>query len=262
MDLAKLNEAIRRMNNQGRLGLIIYVIPNYPNPELFDQTKTLLEAHPDVTLIETTFPVSDHYSIYANQTIIKAHRQALKYEDGLTTLDCLKGFSKPSIAVLYQETFDRLGYEAILGKIKGKIDALLFEWEIPEVQKYIYSYEEYNLELIQCIVPGMNQKEIEYYLSLAIDQPLIYLVSASMTGGELFDEKSISDCIESIMKYKPGARICAGFGIKNAGDIKKLSGLNNLHGVIIGTVFLEIMKDGMKAVEDYLSGISESLNLR
>jgi len=258
--MSVLHTEVEKTNDEGRVALMIYTIPNFPNPETYQKTLDILYQHPSVTLIETTFPVSSKYSQYANQTIRSAHQQATEYVGGLTVLEELQAFNKPSICVLYQETFDALGFESILRKIQGKIDSVLFEWEVDDIASYASLAEQYEIELIQCAYPGMTSTEMDKYIGLTGKNPLIYLVSAAMTGADLCSDAELIECIRQAKKYRPEAKMMAGFGIRNADDIRKLSRLEGLDGVIIGTAFLETMSQGVKAVEEFLDSIAPALN--
>jgi tryptophan synthase alpha subunit len=97
------------------------------------------------------------------------------------------------------------------------------------------------------------------YMASAEDEPLIYLVSAAMTGAELFDTKDLRDCVQKVRQLRPAAKILAGFGVRNAEDILRLSDIKELDGVIIGTAFLEIMSEGRNAVSEYLDSLQPAL---
>jgi tryptophan synthase alpha subunit len=258
--MSVLHAAVEKASDDGKVALMIYTIPNFPNPETYKETLDILYQHPNVTFIETTFPVSSKYSKFANKTIRSAHQQAIEYVDGLTVLENLQAFNKPSTCVLYQETFDALGFESILKKMQGKIDSILFEWEVDEMSSYASLAEQYEIELIQCAYPGMTPTEMDKYIGLTGKKPLIYLVSAAMTGADLCSDAELIECIRKTKKYRPEAKMMAGFGIRNADDIRNMSRLEGLDGVIIGTAFLETMSQGVKAVEEFLDSIAPALN--
>ena len=258
--MAILNKAIKEANAKGRLALILYTIPNFPDPKTYQDILAMLHDNPYVTIIETTFPVTSQFSEFANQTIQNAHQQAAQFNDDVSVMETLQAFKKPTICVLYRETFNKLGYDTILQKMQGKIDGLLFEWIIPDIETYTYSFEHYGIELIQCAEPSMTDQEMEHYLSLAVEEPLIYLVSAPMTGAKLFEKEPITSCVQTTNKYRPKAKIIAGFGISTADDIASLSSIEGLHGVIIGTAFLEIMLQGTSQAAIFLEEITQAIS--
>lgn len=254
-----LNAAVHKINEQNALALMIYVIPNYPDPDTYQEILAVLHEHPAVTIIETTFPVTSKFSKMANETIQAAHRQAAQFGQGATFLKNLQGFDKPSIAVLYRETFETVGYEQVLQAMQGKIDSFLFEWLISEREKYTYSFERYGIELVQCVAHKMPPEKMEYVLSLCIDEPIVYLVSAPMTGATMFPHEELEKCSEVIKQHRPKAKTFAGFGIRTAQDVRAVSSLRGLDGVIIGTAFIEAMKEGPGRAADFLDEIAPAL---
>lgn len=254
-----LNKATREANDQGRLGLMIYAIPNYPDPETYQQILDILHQHPAVTIVETTFPVTSGFSKMANQTIQNAHRQAAQYGTGKAYLDGLQGFQKPSISVFYRETFETVGFDATMQAMQGKIDGFLFEWLIPDVDQYAGCHERYGIELVQCVVHKMPDERMKHALSLAIEEPIVYLVSATMTGGEMFTQAQIIACADTIKTHQPKAKTYAGFGIRGPEDIAAVSSIPGIDGVIIGTAFIEVMAEGPQRVQAFLDEVAPAL---
>jgi len=256
-----LNLAIKEANNKGVLGLMVYVIPNFPDPDIYQETLEILNDNPYVTIIEITFPVTSCFSEFANTTIQNAHRKAALFADGASVLETLQPFKKPTVCVLYRETFEKLGYETILKKIQGKIDGLLFEWDIPDIENYVQVSEHYDVELVQCAGSWMTEDEMSHSLSLAKEEPIVYLVSAPVTGGEIFSAEEIAACVKNIKEHRPDAMIAAGFGIGNARDVEMMSRIKGLDAVIIGTAFLKKMEQGTTEVLAFLDEITPALKM-
>ena len=258
--MSVLNAATRMVNERGALSLMIYAIPNYPDPATYREILAVLNEHPAVTIIETAFPVTSGFSRMANETIQQAHRQAAGFQDGAAVLEALQPFAKPSVCVLYRETFETLGYDTVLRKMQGKIDGFLFEWLLPSIEDYADSYERYGIELVQCVVHLMPEEKIAHHLALAIEEPIVYLVSAPKTGATLYEQAQLASCVQSIRVHRPKAKIYAGFGIRGAEDIASLSTIDHIDGVIIGTAFIEVMQQGAAAVAAFLDGLMPALS--
>ncbi|MEK8019813.1 MAG: hypothetical protein VSS75_023310, partial [Candidatus Parabeggiatoa sp.] len=109
--MTTLNVAVKAANDKGALALMIYAIPNFPDPDTYQDILAILHENPWVTIIETTFPVTSRFSEFANQTIQNAHLQAAQFSDSLSVMDTLQPFRKPTVCVLYRETYEKLGYE-------------------------------------------------------------------------------------------------------------------------------------------------------
>lgn len=257
--MTRIHHAVQQANQQGHLALMIYAIPNFPDPKTYQEILAVLEAHPAVTLIETTAPVSDRFSDFANSVIRQAHIQAVQYGDGISLLNDLQPFGKPSVFVLYRQTLETLGYQPLLEKLQGKIDSVLFEWEVANAEDYVQPSVSHDIELIQCAASEMSDDELQHYLSLTEETPLVYLASAAMTGAELFNTQDLQSCVEKVKQIRPAAKVMAGFGVRNAEDIRRLSTVNGLDGVIVGTAFIEIMPKGKTAVLEYLDSLQPAL---
>ncbi len=254
--------ALREANAAGRLGLILYTIPGFPDPETYEAVTALLAERPSLSILETTFPVTDRFSEYANDTIKNAHRTAAPHAaPGLESVDHLRAFPKPVISVLYRATFEDYRFETVLDHSRGILDGLLFEWDAGPTDTYAVQARARDIELIQCAGNWMSREETEATLALTDDEPLVYLVSASATGAELYDPAELARVVGTIRAIKPDARIAAGFGIGTAGHVKDLQGVSGLHGVIIGTAFLKAMQAGFDAARDFLDSIEPALTL-
>ncbi|QEP42112.1 hypothetical protein D5085_02540 [Ectothiorhodospiraceae bacterium BW-2] len=259
--MATLHQAVQTANDNGALALMIYVIPNFPDPDTYHVILDILHEHPSVTIIETTFPVTSKFSDFANQIIRTAHQTASQYQNALTVLETLQAFKKPSVAVVYQEVVDALGFEILLQKMYGKIDSVLLEWEVEDVKPYVEQSKRYDIEFIQCVYPEMTEADMEKYLGSAVKEPLVYLTSASMTGAKLFSHSELNECIRRSKAYRSDIKIMAGFGVRTPDDIRKLKQLEKLDGVIIGTAFLEVMRQGVDQVTIFLDSLTPALLL-
>jgi tryptophan synthase alpha subunit len=80
-----------------------------------------------------------------------------------------------------------------------------------------------------------------------------------MTGAKLFSNGELKRCIETTRSICPSAKIAAGFGIRDADDIKALSAIEGLDAVIIGTAFLETMSRGDQSVREFLPPLEAAL---
>ena len=250
----KLWDAITSANEQGRLGLLLYTIPNFPDPDVFRATTRTLEQLPWVSVIETTYPVGSNFSSHANELIRHAHRVATSQNAPLPPRA-----SKPSLCVLYRETHDRLGFEGFVEATKGAFEALLLEWDEPDESSYIDIAARYGVEVVQCIGPWMTTERIHTLMHRARADGTVYLMSAPMTGGDLFGDEVLARCIATAREVRPDVRIAAGFGISSAEHIQRLVGVTGLDAVIIGSAFLRTMERGHAEVLRYLDQIGPAL---
>lgn len=259
----KLYDAINSANQQGRLGLVVYAIPNFPDPLLYQKIHQHLVNEPCVSVIETTFPVKSLFSDHANSTIRTSHRVAAAHEKEIDSILNQYHFPKASLSVLYQETNDQYGFEFIMKKMKGKIDGVLLEWNETDIETYVeYSKisANYGVEFVHCIGPNMSHKELQTVLSYCKPNALVYLMSAEMTGGALYSSEILREVINRAKSIRLDIKVAAGFGIRTSSQIRALSQISELDAVIIGTAFLEKIAKGEANVKRYLNQIQEGLS--
>lgn len=253
-----LGEAVAKANEAGRFGLILYTIPNFPDPEVYARTLKLLDSRAAVSIVETTIPVGQGFSDHANDTIINAHLQAVQH-DSLPARP-----EKPTLCVLYKgslENSDLESFDQVLGETRDQFEGLILEWSEDDEGPWVRSANSHQVELVQCIGPWMDEDKIRSALDLAIDTALVYLMSAPMTGATLFSTEELSQCVAIAKSIRPDIKIAAGFGIRTAQDIEKLKAVEGLDGVIIGTAFLESMGQGYAAAERFLDAVEPGLSL-
>jgi len=251
----KFHRAIEKANQESRLGLVVYVIPNYPDPDQFKTILSLLDSSDFVSIIETTIPTIDGFSDHTNDTIRNAHIEACRHATALVRVRT----NKPMLCVLYRGTAEKSSFEQILIDNKGAWEGLILEWSEENEAPYVETANRHGLELVQCVGPWMSERRIREILSLAIPKPLVYLMSAPMTGAALFGKKELEKCIETIKSICPASKIAAGFGIRTIHDIKTLSVIEGLDAVIIGTAFLEAMGRGHRDAAKFLLAVEGSL---
>ncbi|MEM9459719.1 MAG: tryptophan synthase subunit alpha [Myxococcota bacterium] len=254
-----LSLAVDRANASGRLALMVYAIPRFPDPERYRSLLEYLNAREEVSILETTFPVSTEFSPYANETIREAHRQASRYVDSQHLGALLDGLAKPTVLVLYEQTLRELGYSALFALLGGTIDGLLYEWITPDAHTMGGQCSEHGMELIQCVDPGMSDHELQQALDRTAPDPLIYFVSAAKTGAPLYEVANLQPCLERVKGLRPDARVVAGFGIRTPQDVATLARLEGLDGVIIGTAFIEACRDGVEGAAGFLDQIYPAL---
>ena len=255
----RLFNAIEEANRAGRLGLILYTIPNFPNPDGFRAILEELSRRPAVSIIEMTFAVDGAFSDHANETIRDAHRKAVTYESDYRKVLAAYEYGKPSLCVLYQKTVTDHSFPRVVQEMSQRVDGVLLEWSEDEHQSYFEHSHRAGVELVQCVGPWMPAAEVERILSFCMPRALVYLMSAPMTGGQLFSRAELERLIALCRYLRPDIKLAAGFGIRTAEDVQKLSQVRGLDGVIIGTAFLERMRDGTTAVARYLDEIEGAL---
>lgn len=139
------------------------------------------------------------------------------------------------------------------------MDGILPEWHEERVAPYASTALSHHVDFVTCVGPWMDEDDIAGHLTYAVEDPLVYLMSAAMTGATLYPATELERTITSIRKFRPAAKIAAGFGVRTADDIHGLAAVRGLNAVIIGTAFLQKMHQGPEAVQQYLSSLRGAL---
>jgi tryptophan synthase alpha subunit len=255
----KLGDAVREAARHNRLALILYTIPNYPDRESYARLVTRLSDSEGVTIVETTVPVGSGFSAHANDVIRGSHRRVVAAGTRISDLHGLPQPRQPTLCVLYRETLDRFGMGEFLEKTKDLFDGLLPEWDEPDGTLYLRDCEDAGVELVQCVGPWMPRERVAELVRLGVPNPLVYLMSAPMTGATLFSTEELERTIAWVREDRPDAQIAAGFGIRDGKDVDALKAVRGLDGVIVGTTFLRALGDGEKSTEALLSDLERSI---
>jgi tryptophan synthase alpha subunit len=161
--------------------------------------------------------------------------------------------------VLYRETFDTYGFDGFLREYGWMFDGVLLEWDEPDSRPYLGAASRHGVELVQCIGPWHTDDQIRSLMEVAEPNALVYLMSAQMTGAQLFPAADLTACIARAKSLRSDIKVAAGFGVRTAADVAYLHKVKDLDGVIIGTAFLEIAKQGVDPATRYVREISKAL---
>jgi tryptophan synthase alpha subunit len=168
--------------------------------------------------------------------------------------------AKPRLYVLYRQTVDRLGFDQVLRRLRGRAAGVLLEWnERRRNEQYAAACQAVGIELVQCVGPWMTASEIRSLLSLTTARPLVYLMSAERTGGTLFSPGMLARCADLVRRTRPDARVAAGFGIATPQHVKRMKCSAGIDAVIVGTAFLKAASGGIEAARRFIEPITEAL---
>jgi tryptophan synthase alpha subunit len=253
-----LSEPFHQAKKQGRLGLIVYTIPGFPTADDSNAILAWLQREDAVSIIENTIPVTKGFSDHANATIRAAHTAATK---NATEAMVYERWTKPSLCVLYQSTAEEMGFEGVCRRASGLFDGMILEWSEPNEKPYVDIANRHGIELVQCIGPWHTTERIGEIMQNVRPGGLVYLMSAEMTGADLFPNDKLADCIARARRFRPDIVVAAGFGVRTAEHVRTLAYVPGLDGVIIGTEFLRQVEKGAAVAQQYLCEIFAALAL-
>ncbi len=253
-----LTGGIARANEDGRLGLIVYVIPGHPTLERYRAAVTTLERSPHVSCIEMTVPVAGQFSDYTNAVIRDAHAAGLASTTSTDILERPPG-GKPRFCVLYRELIAEIGYAEFLKRHRGAFEGVVLEFWEDDLAGYAAISNDHDVELIFSVGLENEPSEIERALDLARPKGLVYLACAGATGGEMFDAKELSELAASIKKRRPDVYLAGGLGVRTAEHVARLAAMPAVDAAIVGTAAIEAVGRSQADFERYLDELGRAL---
>jgi tryptophan synthase alpha subunit len=257
----KLSAPIHQAREAGRLGLVLYPIPGFPSRESYERQLEYMEARPEVSLIEVAIPVIAGYSDHANQVIRMAHRTAVDAAgvDGVELFGQIRRPQKPSLIVLYSDVLEKVPYDALLERYGDRFEGIVLEWDAPDPAPYLPSARRAGVEVVQCIGPWMDAATIHAIVDGCVPGGLVYLMSAAMTGAQLFEPYELATCVAHARHHRDDLTFAAGFGIRSGADVRRLRQVDGLDAVIVGTAYLEAATRSQSAVEELVDELCGAL---
>ncbi|WP_261517898.1 tryptophan synthase subunit alpha [Campylobacter lanienae] len=224
----------------GKKANIGYILAGYPSLEYTKEFLNLLDDS-ILDLVEVGIPYSD--PLADGKVIANAAFKAC--ENGINTkkvFNMLKEVKtkKALVFLVYYNIILTYGEDRFLQDSKdcGISGILVPDMPFEESSKFAQKCEEYGIALIRLIAPTSTKRSKEI---LSKANGFIYAVgSLGVTGGEQSSIDRLKDMIKTI-KDNTNLPVAIGFGVKNAGDVKKVK--EYADGAIIGTKIIEITSE-------------------
>lgn len=229
-------ETFRAARDAGRLGLVVYAMPGYPDPAAFEEIARVIEASELVSAVETTLPGARDLGVHE---ALRAAHQAAR---------AARRVKRPNVAVVYPDQL-AAGWEVVLDALSP--DAVSFEGADDGGGRAACRGRE--IEWIESATPWMSAAALG-----ALRAPLVYLSCAGAAGEGLARLEGIARAAAEL-----GDRVVvAGMGIKGAEDVARLAAIPEIGGVVIGSAFVRAMAGGAEEVRAFLSTLAPSLRRR
>jgi tryptophan synthase alpha chain len=259
---ARLANAFLRAREEGRLALVAFVIPGFPNAEetavIFD---AMVEGGADV--IEVEIPFSDPLADGA--TIQGAVFQALG--NGTTPASCLEFVRQargrhpetPIVIITYLNPILAYGVEAFAGDAASAgVDGLiLVDLPAEESGEAKEALARHGLDLICLVAPTSSDERIRLIASQA--SGFVYCVSVTgVTGVRAELPEGLSEFLARVRRCTE-LPLAVGFGMSRREHIEALTGV--VEGVVIGSAFIDLLgkterQERTNAVREYVEVLS------
>ncbi len=238
----RITAAIRAANEAGRTGLVPFVTAGYPEPKDFIGTLKAVAAVGDV--VEVGIPFSDPMA--DGMTIQRSSFEALQKGVSLAwifdELEKAGGFDAPLVMMSYLNPLLAFGYEKLADRAleTGVCGFIVPDLPFEESEEIRSVLEDRGLGLIQLVTPATPDDRLAMLCDAS--RGFVYAVTITgITGGDAGLPDDLADYLDKVSSVA-GIPVCAGFGIRAAGDVAAVGA--HAAGAIVGSALVEVLERG------------------
>jgi len=237
-----ITEAIRRAVHEGRPAVVGFMTAGFPDRPGFRSRLTAIGEAADV--VEIGVPFSDPMA--DGMTIQRASQAALK--DGFTLpwllgeLEAMQRPRSPLLLMSYLNPLlayglERLPEAAARAGVSGFIIPDLPYEESAPVRE---SLDAQGLALVQMVTPVTPPERLD--MLCRASQGFVYAVTMTgTTGRHVAVPDEVLEYMDRVRAVSP-VPVCAGFGIRSAAQVARMSG--HVDGVVVGSALVEVLERG------------------
>lgn len=237
----RISAAIRAANDDGRTALVPFITAGYPEPGSFIKTLTAVAEVGDVAEIGIPFsdPMADGMTIQRSSFVALQKGVSLKWI--FDELDNAGGIiDAPLVMMSYLNPllafgFDQLAKRALATGVCGFIvPDLPFE----ESNELRTALDKQGLGLIQLVTPATPDGRLKKLC--AASRGFVYAVTITgITGGDTGLPDDLANYLDTVVAAS-NLPVCAGFGIREAGDVTNVG--KHANGAIVGSALVEVLE--------------------
>lgn len=259
----RLDACLRRLQDEGRGGLSVYIPFGYPSP---GATSALLDAAVagGADWIELGLPFSD--PVADGPTLQAASVAALRA--GATVqggLDCAAGFRDrhpdvPVVAMTYANLLHRRSWDGAAGMLAAAgIDGAI----VPDVpleesealRKALHASGLAHVPLVTPATPDARMAEVA-----ATAEGFLYVVANVGVTGQADPGPLMRATVERARKARPGLPVAVGFGIRGPEDVARVLGAG-AQAAIVGSQLVPALTAGPDALRAEVAWLRQGVAL-
>jgi tryptophan synthase alpha chain len=237
-----ISEALRAAARTGEPALVAFLTAGYPSKSQFREHLRSIAAGADVIEIGVPFtdPMADGVTIQRSSHAALAQGVSLRWI--LSELEAMPPVKAPLLLMSYLNPLlayglERLAEAAARAHVAGFIVPDLPYDESSDLRKALDSQ---GLALVQMVTPVTKPDRLRQLCENS--QGFVYAVTMTGTTGKnvaVPDEVvSYLDRVHELAKVP----VCAGFGIRNREQVRRLRG--HVDGVVVGSALVEVLERG------------------
>jgi len=238
----QITAALNRAMRSGRVGLVPYITAGYPDKDRFIDTLRKVASEADVVEVGVPFsdPMADGVTIQRASHAAIAAGVSLRWI--LNELTLAGGIGAPVVLMSYLNPLLAFGYpELANASIGAGVGGFIVpDLPIEEADEFRAAMDEAGIALIQLVTPATPDDRMVRLC--AASRGFIYAVTIKgITGGVSELPAGVSAYLDHV-KANSKIPVCAGFGVREAAQVKYLGG--HADGVVVGSALVEQLEAG------------------
>ncbi len=239
----KLSAAIRAANEAGRTALVPFITAGYPEPKDFVATLKDVASVGDVVELGIPFsdPMADGMTI--QRSSFEALRKGVSLKWIFDQLDSLGGeIDTPLVMMSYLNPLLAFGYDKLAKRAlsAGVCGFIVPDLPFEESHELRTALEAKGIGLIQLVTPATPDSRLKTLCDAS--RGFVYAVTITgITGGESGLPSDLAAYLDKVVSIA-NIPVCAGFGIREAGDVAAVG--KHAAGAIVGSALVEVLEKG------------------
>ncbi|HNP62427.1 MAG TPA: tryptophan synthase subunit alpha [Woeseiaceae bacterium] len=244
----KLSAAIRAANDAGRTALMPFITAGYPEPEDFVATLKDVASVGDVVELGIPFsdPMADGMTI--QRSSFEALRKGVSLKWIFDQLDSAKGeIETPLVMMSYLNPLLAFGYDKLAERAlaAGVCGFIVPDLPFEESSDLRTALDAKGIGLIQLVTPATPDARLKTLCDAS--RGFVYAVTITgITGGESGLPDDLASYLDKVVSIA-SIPVCAGFGIREAGDVAAVG--KHAAGAIVGSALVEVLENGGDAAQ-------------
>jgi len=224
--------------------LVAYITAGFPDRSGFPDLLRSVARVADAVEIGVPFtdPMADGVTIQRTSRV--ALRQGVTLRWILDMLESVGRLEAPVLLMSYINPLMAYGWDRLTDRAAEVNVAAFIVPDLPweECQPVRRRIEGAGMALVQLVSPLTPEPRLETLC--AASRGFVYAVTSTGTTGGEGNTEGIGDYLRRVTRHST-VPVCAGFGIRNARQIRELA--PHVDGVIVGSALLEVIERGGNA---------------
>ena len=238
----RVRAAIRAANDEGRPALVPFITAGYPEPADFIGTLRDVASVGDVVEIGIPFsdPMADGMTI--QRSSFEALKKGVSLEWIFDQLDGAGDTGAPLVMMSYLNPLLAFGYDKLAQRAleTGVCAFIVPDLPFEESHELRAALDAAGLGLVQLVTPATPADRLRTLADAS--RGFVYAVTITgITGGDTGLPADLAEYLDKVAASS-SLPVCAGFGIREAGDVANVG--EHAHGAIVGSALVEVLERG------------------